>query len=339
MQETKIQWCDYSANLLKYRDASGKTAWACVKVSDGCKNCYAETLAHRYGRGGPYSLQQTRKVTPFFDIHEGNAILRAKKLAGKRVFIDDMTDLFGEWVSDEIIDKHFALFALRPDVTFQVLTKRPERMAAYLGQHDVGLRWALRTVDVGNVERPAASSDTAVDWTRNGLPNVWLGTSCEDQQRADERIPHLLKCPAAVRFLSCEPLLGPIDLTQITTGPDRDGSGWDYRHWNALTGENWCDCQDFIHPIGTGPVSWVIVGGESGSKARRFDFAWGESIVKQCTAAGVPVFFKQAGSNAGWTDADGDWHRWPTKDGKGGDPDEWPEDLRVREMPSVPVPA
>jgi protein gp37 len=207
MQETGIEWCDFSSNLLKYRDnATNKVVWACVKCSPGCAACYAETLAHRYGRGGPYSLQQTRKVTPFFDMDETKKILRSKKIGGARIFIDDMTDLFGEWVPDEIIDKHFALFALRPDVTFQVLTKRPERMAKYL-------EFAGRKGLVSNAAwrmQPPADEDPRFRWP---LPNVWLGTSCENQATADERIPHLLKCPAAIRFLSCEPLLGPINLT------------------------------------------------------------------------------------------------------------------------------
>jgi protein gp37 len=332
MQETKIQWCDYSANLLKYRDASGKTAWACVKVSDGCKNCYAETLAHRYGRGGPYSLQQTRKVTPFFDEDEAKKVLRSKKLAGKRVFIDDMTDLFGEWVSDEIIDKHFALFALRQDVTFQVLTKRPERIVNWMDRYPTHLAVVYHDMAVANQRK----------WDQYPwpLPNVWLGTSCEDRPTADRRIPELLKCPAAVRFVSAEPLLGPVRLVPYLENTYRT------RCPGSEAAEMPC-------------LDWVIVGGESGSKARPCNVEWVRSIIRQCKAAGVAVFCKQLGRFIQWDGVqggylDGPSNCWPRhvvreeapqgwrvllEDGKGGDPDEWPEDLRVREMPSVSVPA
>jgi protein gp37 len=341
MQATGIEWTDFSANLLKYLTEHGKPVWACAKVSDGCKNCYAEAMAERFGRGGPFSLQQVREVTPFFDIAEAKKLVQSKKLDGKRVFIDDMTDLFGEWVPDEIIDKHFALFALRPDVTFQILTKRPERMAKYLGEHDVGLNWAMRSVGISNDQSlPAITAEIAVDWTRHGLPNVWLGTSCEDQQRADERIPHLLRCPAAVRFLSCEPLLGPIDLEGWLL-TEHQKAGLDSQLISSsLSGER----RD---------VHWIIVGGESGAKARPCDIEWVRSIVRQCKAADTACFVKQLGSHpVVWDCGAGDeftpdapgygplgYGGRPIADRKGGDISEFPIDLRVREMPEAKVTA
>ena len=168
------------------------------------------------------------KLTPFLDEKELRAIHWSRKIAGKRVFIGDMTDIFGEWVPDLMIAELWTTFSQRPDVTFQVLTKRAERMRRL---------WAE--------DMPP-------------LPNVWNGVSVEDQQRADERIPHLLQTPAAVRFISAEPLLGPIDLKENISNLD-----------------------------------WVIVGGESGPKFRACDVAWITAIVDQCRDASVPVFVKQ----------------------------------------------
>jgi protein gp37 len=330
MTETKIQWTDFSANPIRYRDAAGKDVWACVKCSPGCAHCYSETIAKRYGRGGPFSLPQLQKVTPYFSDAEARKIIRSKKLAGKRVFIGDMTDVFGEWVPFGLIDKLFAMFALRPDVTFQVLTKRPERMVEYLNRYPTALAVQYREMANANM----------MDWQQYPwpLPNVWLGTSVEDRKRTHERIPHLLACPAVVRFLSAEPLLGDIDLLQ-----DNGLDGWDYlRGWRPD-----------VEPEGanTSRIDWVIVGGESGGGARPFNVEWARSIVRQCRAAGVPVFIKQFGANVvdqcedctpdytGWPSAGGPIN-WDTgdiklKDHKGGDMSEWPMDLRVREMPAT----
>jgi len=171
---------------------------------------------------------------------------------------------------------------------------------------------------------------------------VWLGTSVEDQAAADERIPHLLATPAAVRFLSCEPLIGPVDLSEGL-------QGWTVESEHASN----CNCED-VHnewrTAATCPVAvqvpaprlnWVIVGGESGPRARPMDLAWARSLVAQCRAAGVAVFVKQLGSKPISHDA-ADWPGDERDDGgqpkhlresHGRDPDEWPEDLRVREWP------
>jgi protein gp37 len=242
-----------------------------------------------------------------------------------RVFVNSMSDLFHEGVPFDYVDRVFAVMALTPRHTYQILTKRPERMAEYLQR---------KTVD--DFERQPGehhphSSYAAVietlaenpklDFRPRGwpLPNVWLGTSVEDQKRADERIPHLLRCPAAIRFLSVEPLLEAVDLDlgDIETASGESG----YR-------------RDFIN--------WVIVGGESGPGARPCNVAWIRSIVEQCRAAGVACFVKQLGSNPGWTEYDAnctsmDTGRFvaakPPLDSKGGDIDEFPADLRVRQFP------
>lgn len=171
------------------------------------------------------------------------------------------------------------------------------------------------------------------------LPNVWLGTSVENQHWADVRIPELLATPAAVRFLSCEPLLGPLSLTNLECFRDHfEGEGWDLKP---------------VRPGHMAGLDWVIVGGESGLKARPFDLAWARSIVSQCRAAGVPVFVKQLGAkpfdqmanyNEKWrttfpSGADGRYEANPLrfearlKSRKGVLMAEWPEDLRVREWP------
>lgn len=178
MQATGIEWTDFSANLLKYRDETGKIVWHCEKISPGCAHCYSEALAHRYRKGGPFAKSVTPKVTPFFCEKEAALILRSAKLIGKKVFINDMTDLFGDWVSWDIIGEHFALFAQRQDVQFQILTKRSERMRE--------------------------NSRNAAE-----LPNVWHGVSVEGPGQK-HRINDLRNTHAAIRFLSIEPLIEDI---------------------------------------------------------------------------------------------------------------------------------
>lgn len=238
-------------------------------------------------------------------------------------------DLFHREVPFEFIDRVFAVMALCPQHAFQVLTKRPERMAEYLaGRYDGCPRWAC-------VAYAADEECTTVDGRRLSdvyvtpeswpLPNVWLGTSVENQAAADERIPHLLRCPAAVRFLSVEPLLGPVALDAAK----RKYGGTDFAG-----------------------VQWVIVGGESGAGARPCSVGWIRSIVGQCKAAGVPCFVKQLGAKP-YSNADKIGHRgmdykalmperktvpvfWRfLNDPKGGDMAEWPDDLRVREFPEA----
>jgi len=171
-------------------------------------------------------------------------------------------------------------------------------MRAYLTRHDVALRWVRQACEIGKIRScyDVASADTAVSWNNDGLPNVWLGVSAERQQEADERIPLLLATPAAVRFVSLEPLLGPIDLTRTAVAPCITDAR--YHVWNnALKGETMSD-----HPICRGDVpakdawlDWVIVGGESGPNARPMHPDWARSLHDQCEGAGVPFFFKQWG--------------------------------------------
>ena len=349
MNSTSIEWTDFSANLLKYRNAkTGKIVWHCEKVSPGCAHCYAESMATRFG-GGPFNAKVTPGVRPFFDEEEARKILRSKKIAGKRIFVDDMTDWMGDWVSDDIIAQHLALFALRPDVTFQLLTKRADRLRRFVGAPN-----AQECVDhvafhLSHESMHSGMYDAVPDvWP---LPNVWLGVSCEDQKRADERIPLLLQTPAAVRFLSVEPMLGPVDLQGRLVEWHRDGS-------------------TFFSPVPHSTpkrlFDWLICGGESGGNSRPFNLAWARSLRDQCAAAGVPFFFKQAGSNpqiedlltpistvdiacippgddpAEKIDSSGNGvirtrQLLRLRDRKGGDLSEIPEDLRIREMPQKEI--
>jgi protein gp37 len=235
----------------------------------------------------------------------------------RRIFVESMGDLFFDEVPIEHVDAIFETMEACPRHTFQVLTKRARRMAAYVGQRYQG----------GPV--PA---------------HIWLGVSVESQEAAEERIPHLLRCMARVLWLSCEPLLGPLDLREEwlhgaldhcpdeTDGPDDECRG----------------CAGFSLPGGDqcgavrGPrVSWLVVGGESGRKARAFDVAWARSLVEQCRAAGVAVFVKQLGANPVGDlgerpePTDGKRRLRVLADSHGGDVSEWPADLNVRQFPEV----
>ena len=342
VNRTSIEWTDYTTNLIRYRDPEGRSVHGCIKVSAGCANCYASAISKRFS-GGEFTASRQKTLTPYFDDAEAQRILRTR-VTGKRVFVGDMTDVFGEWVPDALLDRMFAVFAMRPDLTFQLLTKRPERMRAYVASERRDTQGAI-AVTIREVVTPeqvtAAMQEHRTHVLRDvvqrrwPLPNVWLGVSVEDQAAADDRIPELLNTPAAVRFLSCEPLLGPVDLRPWlpATAPALDRAVSGYR----------------------GPdIDWVIVGGESGPGARPCDVGWIRDIVQQCKAAAVPVFVKQLGRRpyddifaAGWAAEAGGYppHAVPwvpdfganwaprLRSRKGADPAEWPEDLRVREWP------
>jgi protein gp37 len=226
----------------------------------------------------------------------------------RRVFVNSLSDLFHPEVPDAFIAQGFQVMAAAPRHTFQVLTKRPGRMASLLPR----LPDLINANDLALVEERAR----VTTWP---LPNVWLGVSVEDQRAADLRIPTLLKTPAAVRFLSCEPLLGPVDLGLAIcrqTAPS-------YGHGLTLTIVHLGGC--CARALRGAALHWIIVGGESGPGARPMDLAWARSLVEQCQAAAIGVFVKQLGR--AWSQAAG------LGTGHGGDPEHWPEDLRVREMP------
>jgi protein gp37 len=281
---TTIEWTDVTWNPTR----------GCSRVSEGCRECYAERQAHRF-EGSTFAgfvqitnghPQWTGKVE-LVEEHLEDPLHWRKP---RRVFVNSMSDLFHEALSDEAIDQVFAVMALCPQHTFQVLTKRHERM----------LKWADR---YGLKVRPE------VGWP---LRNVWLGVSVEDQKTADERIPLLLQMPVAVRFVSYEPALGPVNFNAIPNRWKGNGAG----------------------------IDWVIVGGESGPRARPFDLHWALHTVRQCQEAGVACFVKQVGSKPFISERPGlryfpfaPPNEYRFHDRKGGDPEEWPEMIRVRQFP------
>jgi protein gp37 len=284
--KSKIEWTDSTWNPVT----------GCSRVSEGCRNCYAERLAGTRLAQTPRYEGLTRisggepKWTGEVRLHEDVLFKPLSWKRPRRIFVNSMGDTFHEKVPFEFIDRMFAVMALCPQHTFQVLTKRPERMAEFLLTRETTVgEWAVATGVLHYGEkRFREMAFKELRWIAEGksvAPNVWLGTSVENQEEADRRIPHLLNCPAAVRFLSCEPLLGPVDsrayLETITLFKGDGGRG--YRAGRKDVGR----------------IHWVIVGGESGPGARPMEPEWAISLRRQCLSAGVPFFFKQ-GSSANW---------------------------------------
>lgn len=278
---------------IEWTDATWNPVTGCSKVSAGCAHCYAERLDRRF-------RPDWRPWTAANAAH--NVRLHPERLdeplrwrKPRRVFVNSMSDLFHELVPFEFIDRVFAVMAVCREHTFQVLTKRPARMLEYLTSHAGGGRHVWPAAQA--IELPYGRHKPETRWP---LPNVWLGVSVEDQRAADERIPMLLRTPAAVRFLSCEPLLGPVDLSGYL-GLIRGSSG----RYIPIMDEVAAAMVDAESP-GAGTTTlqdirrlhWVIVGGESGPGARPMHPDWARSLRDQCVAAGVPFFFKQRGE---WT--------------------------------------
>ncbi|MBV8971302.1 MAG: phage Gp37/Gp68 family protein [Sphingomonadaceae bacterium] len=310
---SRIEWTDATWNPVRAvrmdgakpgvtpaeRAATLRPGWHCEHVSEGCRNCYAEGFNRRFGTMldfVPGNLAPRGAVEAYFDETMLLAPLKWRK--ARRIFVGSMTDLFGRWVTDEMLDRVFAVMALCPQHTFQVLTKRPERMRAYLSAPDVVDRIgaAQRSIDPTVTCYDDVGSDAI--WP---LTNVWLGTSVEDQAAADARILELLATPAAKRFLSCEPLLGPVDLNRTIGGTLWIGGERGCGALHRGTGAPGCPRElHHHHDEHCQPgVDWVIVGGESGPKARPMHPDWARSLRDQCAAAGVPFFFKQWGE---WRD-------------------------------------
>ena len=293
---------------IEWTDATWNPVTGCAKVSGGCKHCYAEREWQRMTKLVPaYAGREFTDVRTHAD--RLDQPLRWKR--PRKVFVNSMSDLFHQDVPFEFIDRVFAVMALSKQHVFQVLTKRPDRMREYmhrLGRSAKILDDAARTL--GYTFEFAGKY--MVTWP---LPNIWLGVSVEDQAAADERIPLLLDTPAAVRWISAEPLIGSVDLTDI---PNQLGVAEGQRSINALGGYAWeCDGPDYVDTCNIGAqIDWVVVGGESGPKARPMHPDWARSLRDQCQAAGVPFIFKQwgewaPGENCGGsmrkTEATADW--------------------------------
>lgn len=267
---SKIEWTDKTWNPVT----------GCDKVSQGCKNCYAEKMHKRLMHIAP-----DKYAKPFLgnvQIHPEELFKLDKFKKGEKIFVNSMSDLFHPDVHFDFIDEVYEAMMQRKDLIFQILTKRPDIMLQYHNKHSLG--WI--------------ASGKCMDGE-----HIWVGVSCEDQKTADERIPLLLQVPAAVRFLSCEPLLSPIDLSLcITRPPDICptcgfvgrgsfvGSGEEYE------GTECPKCDSFTDRLPM--IDWVIAGGESGHNARPMHPDWVRSLRDQCAGAQVPFFFKQWGEYA-----------------------------------------
>lgn len=333
---TSIEWADYSSNPLKFK-LRGKALPVnlCVPVSPGCANCYAAAIQKRF-HNVDYAKRVMDKAKPVLVEKELQHILNFKpkppfKNGRDRpaVFIGDMTDLFGPWVPFDLLDAILAHCALRPDVDWLFLTKHPDLMRCYFEDGRYDIQHAVEKIWFKNDGRTVKFA-----WP---LPHIWLGTSVENQDQADKRVPELIATPAAVRFVSAEPLLESVSLDRISAVAAGGPSGTAKWH-EPLHG-----IERVSTPVGekefkTGRIDWVIVGGESGAGARECDVEWILNIVKQCRAADVPCFVKQAGGNPrDITGNRGTGSPLRLKDPKGGDPADWPQDIRVRQMPGSPV--
>jgi protein gp37 len=293
---SNIEWTDQTWN-----PTSG-----CDRISPGCDHCYALTMAKRLKGMGSAKYQtdgdpKTSGPGFGFAIH-GAPIrepLRWKK--PRRVFVNSMSDLFHASNPEPNLHLIFGVMAATPQHTYQILTKRHGRMRALLNDPKFAhMTWHRAEKVFGHT----------AGWTWP-LPNVHLGVSVEDQKWADTRIKALMQTPAAVRFLSLEPLIGPVRLTR---------------------GHAHCPTHDFPGGFCSGPCpdlvlpDWAIIGGESGPGARPFDPQWAADLIDDARLAGAAPFVKQLGSV--WARANN------ASDSKGGNPEDWPAELRVREYPA-----
>lgn len=270
-----------TSTAIEWTDATWNPVTGCSKVSEGCRNCYAAALAPRLaamGQKGYTDLPWTKpNALKNVQMHADRLDAPLRWAKPRRIFVNSMSDLFHELVPFEFVDRVFAAMALAPRHTFQVLTKRPERMAEYFRWSSARASQIEAAMEKFQADMPA---EKLADVRRPSLPlhNAWLGTSVEDG-RVLGRVDHLRRVPAAVRFLSCEPLIGPLD------GLDLYG------------------------------IHWVIVGGESGRGHRPIEARWVRGIRAQTEEAGAAFFFKQWGGatpKAGGRELDGrTWDETP----------------------------
>ncbi len=299
--KTGIEWTDATWTPFRARNiATGKIGWHCEHVTEGCRNCYAERLNLRLGTQLPFKPGHRANIEIYVDPVMLTAPLRWRK--PRRVFPWSMSDLFADFVPDDVIDQAFAVMAITPQHTYQALTKRPERAHQYI-------------TTPGRAEQIFAGAEAAFgrqwhdyrlaaaqpeNWP---LPNLWLGTSIHDQGSANSFVPPLLATPASKHFLSGEPLLGEVDLSMAWHGE----SALDSECWGEC---NWCRNGSMFPPLhncqngkqsevawrkGRSGLDWVIIGGESGPQARPMHPDWVRSLRDQCVEAGVSFFFKQWG--------------------------------------------
>ena len=303
MKDTKIPWCGHTFS-----------PWiGCTKVSPGCDNCYAEAMDRRFGgehwgvcvpskRTGAAYWRQPLKWNAEAERCRDSGLgtgdgFRTSKPPRPRVFCGSMCDWLDDEAPIEWLADLLALIRKTPNLYWLLLTKRPEN-------------WGKR-LRCAAVELIGKGGNIAHDWLveSNPPPNVWLGVTVENQAMADKRIPEFLKIPARVRFLSCEPLLGAVDL--VSAG----AMGCNCQDEKRCSGK----CSFYRNTIDNRRIDWVICGGESGANARPMHPDWARSLRDQCAEAGVPFFFKQGSQN-----------NWKNHS----DFSEAPADLQIREFPN-----
>ena len=293
-----IEWTDASWNPVRAKrelaDGTVLTGWHCTHKSEGCRLCYAESINRRLGTKLAYKPGYEAEIEIYLD--QATLLQPLTWRRPRTIFPGSMTDLAAEFVTDEMLDSIFAVAALTPRHRYQFLSKRPDRFRRYI--EDAPRRENLhRIIAALRTDRRAVGPLPHLDGGETWWPlaNVWIGTSVEDQKQAHRRIPDLLATPAAVRFLSCEPLLGPVDLMPWLDPTGACCGGGDFSRcrdcpadaeWRQLNADE-RGYHDALH--------WVICGGESGPNARPMHPDWARSLREQCGEAGVPFFFKQWG--------------------------------------------
>lgn len=285
MATTSIEW---TATINPDGSVTKGKVWnpttGCTKVSQGCKNCYAKRIAKRFWGDRKFSDVQC---------HEDRIWQPRGWKKPSKIFVNSMSDLFHEKVAFEFVLEVWVSMWGAPQHTFQILTKRPDRMKEFVNDY-LAEHWGYRTARMRPLEEP--------------LPNVWLGASVEDQTSADLRIPYLLQTQAAVRFVSYEPALGAVDFKHIHDRKNQvyyqalKGSRFDY-------GQEGCGV---AAPMAA-RLNWIICGGESGPGARPMNQAWARSARDQCVKAGVPFFFKQWGEWLPVSQSGDGWGNIPPK--------------------------
>lgn len=325
-REGGIAWTEQTWNPIR----------GCTRISKGCTRCYAEAVAARFSDKG-LAYEDLARRTPAGPRWTGKLVVVDEHMADpirwqrpRRIFVNSMSDLFHESLPIEAIARVYAVMLLAPHHTFQVLTKRAKRMREVLTDST----FYGRVLEAANEFRgrwPKLTGIAISDPTKFPPRHVWNGVSAEDQPAADERMPELVATPSAVRWVSIEPQLGPVELAP----------------WAGL-------------------YQWVVIGGESGQGARPFEVAWARSLIAECRDARAAVFMKQLGSNPTANYYDEGYRQlfdaegierpeplgWDCRDGQppldtnmsvrglaraGSEPAEWPLDLRRREFPTEVV--
>ncbi|MBD2437402.1 phage Gp37/Gp68 family protein [Nostoc sp. FACHB-110] len=300
---TNIQWTDETWNPIV----------GCSRISPGCSKCYAATAA---ASARLQQFPQYQKVKDWDGTVEFVKNQLLKPLSWKKpkkIFVCSMSDLFHENVPDEWIDKVMAVAAICPQHTFQILTKRPERALEYFTSENRFACIDYQAYEILRADRAPYYREHPV--VKLPLKNVWIGTTVENQAMANKRIPLLLQIPAVIRWLSVEPLLGEIDLREAGMIQRLISDNYE---WENISEE----------------ISWVVVGGESGSGARPCNLAWMRSLARQCQDAEVPAFVKQLGSRPFYLKC-GEKYPYKISDKKGGVITDFPEDLQIRQFPKL----